>query len=263
MALDPPLNVPSYLEGKVQWRPRGFNYVKDPADKIAAAYTGSNFEATNDIMERKQRSIKERFHVDTFLMLANLNGKGQRTAYEVSEMMAEKAAVLGAELGPLNTELDHILDRVYQIEDEAGRMPAPPDILYELAEQDPHLRFDPVYMGPLAQAQRERFSKDGIRKFLTEIVPLAQMDQEVLDDYDFKEAGRIMADTNGVPASMIRSKEDAAAIRQARTEAIAQQNQMEAMQEAAQGMKTASEADKNMNGGLSQAVAQMMGGAGA
>lgn len=263
MALDPPLNVPSYLEGKVQWRPRGFNYVKDPADKIAAAYTGSNFEATNDIMERKQRSIKERFHVDTFLMLANLNGKGQRTAYEVSEMMAEKAAVLGAELGPLNTELDHILDRVYQIEDEAGRMPAPPDILYELAEQDPHLRFDPVYMGPLAQAQRERFSKDGIRKFLTEIVPLAQMDQEVLDDYDFKEAGRIIADTNGVPASMIRSKEDAAAIRQARTEAIAQQNQMAAMQEAAQGMKTASEADKNMNGGLSQAVAQMMGGAGA
>ncbi len=261
LAIDPAYNVPSYLQGKVQLKPRGLNYFTEGSgDKISPVNTAGNFPVGIDREQAKQRAIKERFHVDTFLMLASLEGRGQRTAYEVSEMMAEKAAVLGAELGPLNTELDHILDRLYAIEVEAGRMPQPPDILYEMAAQDPNLRFDPVYMGPLAQAQRERFSKDGIRKFFTEIAPLVQISPEVLDNFDLDEAGRYLAESNNVPAVIMKAKEAVAAVRKGRADAMAQHNAEQAAMQGLQGLKTATEADKNTGGQISGAIGNMIGG---
>lgn len=262
--VDPAYNVPSYLQGKVQLKPRGLNYFREgTTDKITPVNSGGQFPVGIDREQAKQASIKERFHVDTFLMLANMDG-GQRTAYEVSEMMAEKAAVLGAELGPLNTELDHILDRIYSIELAAGRMPQPPDILYEMADQDQHLRFDPVYMGPLAQAQRERFSKDGIRKFFTEIAPLIQIQMqatggaELLDNFDLDEAGRYLADSNRLPAAVIRSKEDVGTLRQGRMEAMQQERQAQSAMQMIEGLKGATEADKNTGGKLGQGVIDMM-----
>lgn len=258
LAVDPAYNVPSYLEGKVRLMPRGLNYIKDGSnDRITPVNTGSNFPVGIDREQAKQRSIKERFHVDTFLMLAQLDGRGQRTAYEVSEMMAEKAAVLGAELGPLNTQLDNILDNVYEIELAAGRMPQPPDILMEMADKDPNLRFDPVYMGPLAQSQREKFAKNGIQKFFVDIAPLAQVDPTVLDRYNLDAIGLVLAESSGLPSEGIRSDEQVKAIQQGRqqaAEAEAQKNDMERM---AAGVKDASVADKNMGGVLSQMIGGM------
>ena len=252
MAIDPPLNVPSYLEGKVEWKPRGINYLENAAkDKISAAYTGANFPATDTIIERKQKALKERFHVDTFLMLSALEGRGKRTAYEVSEMMAEKAAILGAELGPLNTELDDLNEIVYNIELAAGRMPDPPDILYELAANDSSLRFDPVYMGPLAQSQREKFAKEGIRKFFTEIAPIVQVKPETLDKINGDAALDILAEINNVPQELIFSDDEVAKTRKGRLMAQQQQTALENAQGMAEGLKTASEADQNMNGKLS------------
>jgi hypothetical protein len=252
MAIDPPLNVPSYLEGKVEWKPRGINYLENAAkDKISAAYTGANFPATDTIIERKQKALKERFHVDTFLMLSALEGRGKRTAYEVSEMMAEKAAILGAELGPLNTELDDLNEIVYNIELAAGRMPDPPDILFQLAANDPSLRFDPVYMGPLAQSQREKFAKEGIRKFFTEVAPIIQVKPETLDKINGDAALDILAEINNVPQELIYSNDEVAKTRKGRLMAQQQQTALENAQGMAEGLKTASEADQNMNGKLS------------
>lgn len=259
LAVDPAYNIPAYLQGKVQLRPRGQNFIEKSEDRITPVNTGANFPIGIDREQAKQQAIKERFHVDTFLMLAQLNGRGQRTAYEVSEMMAEKAAVLGAELGPLNTELDHILDTVYRIETDAGRMPPPPDILLELAENDPSLRFDFVYQGPLAQSQREKFGKDSIRKFFIDMAPLAQIDMTVLDNIDLDETTRILGDINGIPEEIRRPQEAVAKLREGRAIAQQQMQQQEDAMNMVQGVKTASEADKNFGGQLSA----MLGGASA
>ena len=260
LAVDPAYNVPAYLQGKVQLKPRGLNYVNNHQDKIVPINTGSNFPIGIEWEQAKQRAIKESFHVDTFLMLANMEGRGQRTAYEVSELMAEKAAILGAELGPLNTQLDQILDHVYNIELAAGRMPQPPGVLYEMAENDPYLRFDPVYMGPLAQAQRERFRKDSIHKFLLDISPLAGLKPEVLDNLDSDGTFRILAESDGVPEEMLKDKDDVLAVRKSRLEAMQQETQAQNIQNTIEGAKTATEADKKTGGKLSDMMSQMMGG---
>lgn len=255
LSIDPALNVPSYLEGKVNIKPRGFNYYNENTqDKITPVNTGGNYPVGVDREEAKQKAIRERFHVDTFLMLTQLGGQGQRTAYEVSEMMAEKAAVLGAELGPLNIQIDGILDHVFDIETAAGRMPGPPDIIYELAEQDPSLRFDPVYMGPLAQSQREKFGKDPIRKFFIDLSPLAEVQPEVLDNFDLDIAAVTLAEINNLPADIIRDPELRDEIRQGRLEAAQQANQMESAEQIANTAKIAGEINPQLIEGIQGAI---------
>jgi hypothetical protein len=256
LAVDPAYNVPAYLEGKVQLKPRGLNYTKD-GDHITPVNTGVNFPVGIDREQAKQRSIKERFHVDTFLMLANLEGRGQRTAYEVSQMMSEKAAVLGAELGPLNTELDHILDRVYDIESAAGRMPHPPDILLGMADKDPHLRFDPVYMGPLAQAQKERFQKDGLAKFFIDLAPIAQVFPDALDNIDSDATLRLMAENNSVPNEILKSKDAVEAVRQGRRQAQQSQTIKDSLGQVAPAVKDLASADATTGGNLSALIGNM------
>ena len=259
LAIDPAYNVPSYLQGKVQLRPRGFNYTENQ-DTITPVNTGSNYPIGIDREQAKQQSIENRFHVDVFLLLTRLNlQSGQRTLGEVEELMGEKAAVLGAELGPLNTQLDNMLDQVYKIEQDAGRIPPPPDILKELAQEDPGLRFDPVYQGPLAQAQRERFSRNPIRKFILDLGPIIELDPEVVDNYDFDAMSRVLADIDGIPEETKNDIDKVKAIREGRALAQQEAQQQEDDMVAAQGLETVSKADKNLDGQLSAAL----GGAGA
>jgi hypothetical protein len=258
-AVDPSYNVPGYLEGKVQLKPRGFNFMENASDKITPVNSGMNYPVGIDREEAKQAAIKERFHVDTFLMLASLGGTGQRTAYEVSQMMAEKAAVLGAELGPLNTQIDNTLDHVYDIEVAAGRMPSPPDILLELADSDPFLRFDPVYMGPLAQSQRDQFAKNPIRNFMMDIAPIAQIKEDVLDNFNFDKMALDLASINNLEADNIVDEDERDQVREGRMLAMQQQSQQEDVAAGVDTLKTATEADQNMNGQLAQALAGAAG----
>ena len=257
LAVDPPMNVPADMMGKVQLKPRGLNYYDDPNKRIYPVSTGINFPVGIDREEAKQKAIRDFFHVDTFLMLSRLAGQGQKTAYEVSELMEEKAAVLGAELGPLNTQLDQILDAVYEIEVNAGRMPQPPDILLEIAQ--PGDRFDPVYMGPLAQAQRERFGSEGIKKFFTMIGPLVQIKPDVLDNFDLDAVAIHIHDISGAPAKIIRHADERDVIRQGRAAMQQAEAQKQDAERLVQGIKTVTEADKNTEGQLSKNMAGMIG----
>lgn len=254
LAVDGPYNIPSYLEGSVQLKPRGLNYLKDMNDKITRVDQNSNYPVGVDREERKQAQIKERFHVDTFLLLTQLAGQGDRTAFEVSEMMAEKAAVLGAELGPFNKQVDGILDHVYRIETEAGRMPEPPDILLEMADADETIRFDPVYQGPLAQSQQDKFGKDPIRKFFIDVAPVIQLDEDVVDNFDFDEGARILGELNGIPTEMIRTRDQVATIRDGKAQAEAEAQQQEELAAGLEAGKVASEIDQNVGGKLSAQI---------
>ena len=73
--LDPPLNVTSDLKGKVQWKPRGLNPYDDHNKIVRPAQIGSTFPIGIDREEKVQAAIRERSHVDTFPMLANLENR--------------------------------------------------------------------------------------------------------------------------------------------------------------------------------------------
>lgn len=253
MHLQPALNVPSYMEGKVKITPNGHNFLKS-GDTITPINSSGNFPVGIDREQDKRDMIEKRFHVDTFLLLTRLAGQGQRTAFEVSEMMAERATVAGAELGPFNVTNSNLLDHVYNMLTDAGKMPAPPDILLEMVEEDPTIRFDPVYQGPLAQAQREKFGKDPIRKFFVDIAPLVEIEPEVLDNFDLDEAARALADINAIPGEIMVEKDVVLKRREGRALAQQQEAQQEQIEQTLAGAETLSKVDKNLEGGLSEAV---------
>ena len=253
MHLQPSLNVPSYMEGKVKMTPNGQNFLK-PGDTITPINSSGNFPVGIDREQNKRDMIEKRFHVDTFLLLTRLAGQGQRTAFEVSEMMAERATVAGAELGPFNVTNSRLLDHVYNILTDAGKMPAPPDILLEMVEEDPTIRFDPIYQGPLAQAQREKFGKDPIRKFFADIAPLVEVEPEILDNFDLDEAARALANINAIPGEIMVEKDVVAKRREGRAQAQAEEAQQEQIEQTLAGAETLSKVDKNLEGGLQEAV---------
>ena len=257
MTVDPPYNIPAYLEGKVQLIPRGKNFLRDPNDRITPVNTGAGFPVGIDREQAKQKAIQERFHVDTFLMIANMEGSRERTRYEVQQMMKEKAAVLGAELGPLNTALDRLLDLVFDIEQKAGRIPPPPPELVEMGRQDKNLRFDPVYMGPLAQAQREAFAKDGLLNFINDIAPLAQVNPDVLDNIDMDKAALHLADVDNVPFGIIRPVEERDRIREAKAQATQAATAKEDLERLAAGGKDLAKADKDSGGMIQDMIGAM------
>ena len=261
--LDPPLNVPSDLMGKVQWKPRGLNPYDDHNKIIRPAETGGTFPIGIDREEKIQAAIKERFHVDTFLMLANLEGRGQMTAYQVSEMMGEKAAILGAELAPLNTQMDSILDLVYFIlaaknPENGGSINPRPDALYELALEGDS--FSPIYQGPLAQAQRRLLKTQGIQAAMEFAAPIIQAFPQAADNIDADELLVEGLRSFNFPQNAIKPKDRVASERQQRAEMMAQESEKQDMLDAAPAIKTAVEADNAAGGALSGAIAQNAGG---
>jgi hypothetical protein len=259
---DPPLNVPSDMQGKVQWKPRGLNYYDKENMIIKPANVGGNFPIGLEWMEKIEQSIRERFHVDTFLMLTQMD-RGAKTAYEVSEMMGEKAAILGAELAPLNNVMDSILDLVYSMlakrhPENDGSITPRPDILYELAMEGDS--FSPQYDGPLAQAQRRMFKTQGINAGLGLLGPVLEVFPESKDKINGDEIVNVIMEAHNFPQRTIRTNDEVTALRQARQEAMAAENQKQDMLDMADGVKTMADANATSEGAIAQGITQAMGG---
>jgi hypothetical protein len=123
-----------------------------------------------------------------------------------------------------------------------------------LAANDETIRFDPVYQGPLAQSQQDKFSKDPIKRFFMEVAPLIEMDEDVLDNFDLDEGSRVLAEFNDLPSEMINTREKVEAIREGKRQAAEEAAQQEAVEAGLQNAKTLSEADKNVGGQLSAQI---------
>ena len=230
IAARPAYNVPMEQRGRVRIVPNGMNYYEDDPDRvITPVRTGIQYPIGIDQEERRRALIREHFKVDFFLLLAQTQGRSM-TATEVMELQSEKAAILGATIGRLNSEYgDPVLERVFQIEKDAGRLPPVPPKLARFAGED--IRFD--YLGPLAQAQKRLVNSQGAIRSLQSIEGILAMQPDVADSIDFDALTRLIFDTHGMPARVLRNPEEVAAMRQERAEAAAKQAQLDQMEQAA------------------------------
>lgn len=127
--------------------------------------------------------------------------------------------------------LNPLIERVYMLLDEAGLLPPPPDGLSEWAT------LDVSYQSPMAQ-MLEQSGAVATAQFMEQIAPLIKISPDIMDKIDVDQMIDELAQRMGVPASIIRSDETVAAIRQQRAEAqAAQQAQAAAMMAAEQAAK--------------------------
>lgn len=234
--VDPPMQAPSDLRGRVNSNPGGWTWIDGAVTKDRVAMPmmqGIQLPYGIDQQERTDKSIREHFHVDFFLMLnqAAFN-KVPLTATQVVGMQGEQAAVLGTRIGRHQSEgLNPLMDRAWNIEERAGRLPQPPQILLDLGGGQ-NIEID--YLGPLSQAQKLtgiqsiRAGIEIAREFAT--TPGMEM---ALDMIDADKTITEMLNVVGFPAKCLREKASVDEVRGLRQKKQEAAENLEAMGELA------------------------------
>jgi hypothetical protein len=243
--IDPPLSGPSSLKTqKTSLIAGDITYVdvREGMQGLRAIHEVSlNLEHLNGDMAQVQYRIQRGFYEDLFLMLAQADrfqGADRPTAREVEERHEEKLIALGPVLERTNDELlNPLIDRAYQLMDDAGLIPEPPEEL-----QGVKLKVE--YISIMAQAQK-LVGVAGQDRFLSTALPLVEFFPEVRHKIDVNQFIDNYADQLGVDPRAIRPTEEAE--ERATGEARAAQAQVatETALKGAQAAKLASETPIN------------------
>lgn len=239
-SIEPALNVPEEMRGKVRINPNGLNYYKDERRIIHPIDLVRQFGNAEYMERRKREIIEDHFKVKFFTMLytAAMEGR-QLNVPQVLEMQGEKASQMSTMVGRLVSEfLDPLIDRMFQVEWDAGRIPPPPPVL----EGQP-LEID--YLGPLALAQKKIFRIQGVMQGLEVLKPIAEMFPEVVDKVDPDVIAEEILDGTGFPAKAIRRDDVVNKIRTARAARLEQEKKQQLALQMAQQVPNVSKAPED------------------
>jgi len=213
--------------------PGGRNYYRNESDEVRQVRTYINYPFGAEERREFRQAVMDNFQIDYFLALSQAAQENSNLReLHVVEIKGEKAALMGAGLGTLNTVLDEINDFVFDIELSAGRIPPPPQILLDRIMEDQQAGgggkaggIDIDYIGPLAQAQKRLFKTEGINHSIEAVRPLVELqvaaNQPVtaLDRLNVNETVEEIFDANGMPQKLMHSDTEVEAIQQGRLEA--------------------------------------------
>lgn len=237
---DPPLVAPrrgfiaplNANPGKINYRDE-----KTPNDAITPFPTGSNPQYALEVIQATQQNIEKAFFVPLFQAISNITK--QMTIPEVQRRISENMVLLGPVVGRFTQEmLDPIVLRVFDILYAQGEIPFPP---VSVQGQD----LDIVYISPLARAQRES-EVYSLQSFMQDVGMVATAIPDVIDKLSGDEMIDQIARIRGVNPEIIKSDSEVQAIRKARAEAQAAQQQAMAMAQGAQTLETGTKAVANL-----------------
>lgn len=148
------------------------------------------------------------------------------TATEVHARVQIQRQQLGSLYGRMQAEyLTGLLERVWGLSLRSGVLPPPPEELLQAS------RINFTFINPLASAQRLE-NVTAVQQLMLNVGEMAQLDQTILDNFNFDNAVQVVADGLNVPPSVFRTEEEIIQLRQAKQEqaqALQQQQQQQSM----------------------------------
>jgi hypothetical protein len=189
-------------------------------------------------LEDRRQRVRQAFFTDQLLSLPPPDQSTQMTAYEVGQRIAYMARLMGPAFMRLLSEfLNPFIDITFGIMLENDELPEPPDELI-IAAANGYGTITVDYQGPLARAQRgdEVAAIEGTLT-MAERYFKATGDVEIYDNFDKDELIRRSGKVYGVPATVLRDKEEVAQIRKERDQAAAQAQQQQEALAATEGLK--------------------------
>lgn len=259
---EPPMVGTADLRGSVNQGPKGWTWVDDMTQAPRLLYQqGLQVPFSVELQERVDRAIRENFYVDFFLALMRATiEKVELTATQVVGMQGEQAAVLGTRVGNFESEgLDHFLERFFYIEETAGRLPDPPDVIYEVA-QGKKINFD--YLGTLSEAQKRLTKTRGIEAGLLFAQNLCNVAPQALDKINVDDLMEVGLKAYGFPNSSINDDETVKEIREIRAQQTEVAETVESLPKVAKAAASAGKAAEKGSPlmGLVDAMQQKAGG---
>lgn len=228
--IDPPLMVPD--DGfllPVRTTPGALNFYRTGTrDRLEPLQAGATNPIGIAMEEQRRNAIRAAFYVDQL----QLQTGPQMTATEVLQRNEEKMRLLGPVMGRLQSELlQPLIQRSFKLMLRKGRLDVPPE---ELQGQD----IDIEYVSPLAKAQK----LTDLQSMMRGLEVLLQLGQSlpVMDYIDDDGLVKYLVDVAGMPAKVIKSNEEVAALREQQAQQQAQlAQQQQEMMNAEQAQKTA------------------------
>jgi hypothetical protein len=165
---------------------------------------GGNVGLGLELEEQRREAVRQAFYFSLLLMVQQPN----QTATEVLARQEEKLRLMGPHLGRIQSEfLDPLIRRQFGIMRRANLLPPPPRQL-----QGTGIRVE--YVSPLARAQRAGEGAAIVRA-LESLMPLGAIQPAIYDNFDTDAAARRLAQSFGVPASLLRAPAAVAELRAA------------------------------------------------
>jgi Bacteriophage head to tail connecting protein len=221
--LDPPLMVESdtYI-GNLNTNPANVIYVETLAADHAPRYleAGGSWPENDAWLQRKQLAVQKMFYSDQL----QFRDSPQMSATEVQLRYQLMQQVLGPTLGRIESELlNPLIERTFGLMLRRGAFDDLLEGAPELADQE----LDVEYENPLARAARLG-QLLAIQRLLELIIPLAEINPEIVDLLDDEAIVREAAEILDVPAPVLRDPKKVKALRERRQ--LAQGEQLRALQ---------------------------------
>ncbi len=239
MSVLPPKEVPDEAFMRpYNFNPNGIN-IKNagyPNEHIVPIHSGANVQIGLEFIERKERKIEQAFYNDLFLAIEQA---GKMTATEVNIRNNQRMQMLGSAIGNIMREkLSPVIGRCFQIAARNNMLPKiPPDLMTE--------EYIIEYISPLARAQKA-LELNNINDAMAIIASFATVSPDVLDKIDFDNLIDEVAEITNVSPSIIRDDAEVEELRAARAEQQAMAQQMTALQQGTEMVKTGAEADRTI-----------------
>lgn len=193
-----------------------------------------------ELQDQRRQAINRSFLVTLFQILVETP---EMTATEAMLRAQEKGALLAPTMGRQQSEfLGTIITRELDImansgviDDALGPMPE------ELSDSGGVL--DIEYDSPLTRAQRSEEGV-GVLRTLETVGTIAQFDESVLEEINYKRSLKVVADANGAPLAMFNTPEEREALAAAKQQAQDMQLALQAAPVIADTAKTAAQAQQ-------------------
>jgi hypothetical protein len=263
-SINPPLNAPARMKGKLNTLPGGYNYYSNPSEKVDELYQiRFDYTGVSSAIERVEERIQKNFFNDIFLTGTRDPNATPYKATEVTAREQEKMLRLGPVIERLQNEfLKPLIERCFNIMLRRGLFPPMDPALAQMAGD-----YSISLVSPLATAQRA-VALNGINSFLAFLSQAAQFSPEIIDNVNPDEAARDYADITGVRLGILRQTSEVQQLRAQRQQQMQaekeKQDQMMAAQVAGQysgdmasARKAQADAGKSM--AESQQIASEMG----
>jgi hypothetical protein len=235
--VDPPLLLQE--DGVLQafnTRPGALNYggVDDQGRQVVQPLqTGARVDIGMEMMEQRRKVINDAFLITLFQILVDAPNM---TATEAMLRAQEKGALLAPTMGRQQSEmLGPMIERELDILARAGVLPPMPEAMIEQGGE-----IEIEYVSPLNRAQR---AEEGVAilRTLESIIPLAQYDPSVLMVFDPEMIARELSEINGVPAKILRSREQIEQMKMQQAEQAQAEQLLQAAPVVANSAKTMAE----------------------
>lgn len=211
-------------------------------EMIKPMFSGQRLDFATMVLEAKRNQVKDSMYLNLFALLVQ---NPQMSATEAMIRANEKGELLGPAGARLQQSLSRMIDREMGILTRKGLYAATSP--YRVPDRLQGKRVTPEMLGPLDRLRHAK-EGEGIMRLLEAVAPLAQVNPDVVDNFDEDETVRQLRDIFGAPVSILRDPK----VRDARRAARQQQQQLAQGAATAKDMAAAAAQGTNALAGMKQ-----------